>query len=248
MGLGVQRAGLMLVNADAKQLEWVTCVYLSRDEVAMEELRNPATDMHSDNQKRLGLPSRLIAKIFLFRLIFGGSAYSYAMDPDFSFVSNDPNFWQEIIDKFYAKYRGLERWHNSILRHVMETGTFVLPTGRTFRYQPYLKNGQMKWPRTTILNYPVQGLGADLMMVARIAVWRSLIREKLESKFVGTVHDSLLIDSPKKELDKVLDIVYSTWDRLPQHFEALFGVEFDLPCRVEVQIGNDWHNMEEVKR
>lgn len=170
------------------------------------------------------------------------------MDPDFNWISNDPQFWQDIIDKFYDKYRGLQQWHTNIVRSVVETGRYVLPTGRTFRYAPYLKGGQQKWPRTTILNYPVQGLGADLMMVARIALWRSMKRERLQSLFVGTVHDSLLIESPSEEVDKVVNMVYNTWDKLPDHFEALFGIEFDLPCRVEVQVGSNWADMEEVKR
>jgi hypothetical protein len=53
----------------------------------------------------LDLPSRLIAKTFVFRLIYGGSAFSYANDPEFTGVSSDPDFWQSVIDEFYTKYR-----------------------------------------------------------------------------------------------------------------------------------------------
>lgn len=60
----------MLLQADAKALEWVCASYLSQDPIAMEEVLNNV-DQHSDNQERFGLPSRLVAKTFVFRLIYG---------------------------------------------------------------------------------------------------------------------------------------------------------------------------------
>lgn len=236
----------MLINGDAKALEWLTCVYLAQDPVGMEELRDPSIDMHTDNQRRFDLPERVVAKIFLFRLIFGGSAFSYAHDPDFSYVSNDPRFWQDCIDKFYDKYRGIAKWHQALMREVQEHGKYTLPTGRTYVYKSYLKQGIPTLPRTKILNYPVQGLGADLMMVARVALWRAMQRQKLNAKLISTVHDSVLVDAPDSEVDTVVGLFFDTWDRLPQRFENLFGVEFNLPCRVEVQKGPVWGKMQNI--
>jgi len=51
----------MLLQADAKQLEWVGATYFSQDQTALKEIWNEV-DQHSDNQKRFGLPSRLVAK------------------------------------------------------------------------------------------------------------------------------------------------------------------------------------------
>ena len=68
----------MLLNADAKQLEWICATYLSQDKVAIDEINNQV-DQHADNQARFGLPSRLIAKTFVFRLIYGGSAFVMLM-------------------------------------------------------------------------------------------------------------------------------------------------------------------------
>jgi hypothetical protein len=56
----------MIINCDAKALEWVGGAYLSQDKVAFEEIWNNV-DQHSLNQKTFGLPSRLIAKTFVFR-------------------------------------------------------------------------------------------------------------------------------------------------------------------------------------
>ena len=98
----------MLLQADAKALEWVCASYLSQDETAYKEIWNNV-DQHTDNQERFGLPSRLIAKTFVFRLIYGGSAFSYANDPNFTAVSKSESFWQDVIDAFYKKYNGLAK-------------------------------------------------------------------------------------------------------------------------------------------
>ena len=89
----------MLLNADAKALEWVCAAYLSQDKKAIQEIHGEI-DQHTDNQTRFGLPSRLIAKTFVFRLIYGGSAYSYANDPNFKEIGNEA-YWQHVIDEFY---------------------------------------------------------------------------------------------------------------------------------------------------
>ena len=62
----------MLVQVDASQLEWRTALELSQDWVGINEIIG-GEDTHAKNQAAFGLPSRLIAKIFLFRIIFRGS-------------------------------------------------------------------------------------------------------------------------------------------------------------------------------
>jgi len=233
----------MLINVDAKQLEWVAAAYLSKDKIAYNEIKDPDFDTHEDNRKRLKLPTRLIAKTFLFRLIYGGSSYAYAHDPEFTHVSTSDKYWQKIIDEFYSKYTGLHRWHGSLMREVVRTGKVVVPTGREYAYAKI----RGEWPRTTILNYPVQGLGADLMAIARVSLYNRLKPKKLSSKLVCTVHDSIVIDSPKGEIDDVVTTVNGVWKDIPRNFYRLFGVEFDLPLRCEILVGSDWGNLEEYK-
>jgi len=230
----------MLINVDAKQLEFVAAAYLSKDTVAYKEIRNNE-DIHEDNRKRLKLPTRLIAKTFLFRLIYGGSSYAYAHDPEFTHVSTSDKYWQKIIDEFYSKYTGLHRWHGSLMREVIRTGKIVVPTGREYAYTKI----RGEWPRTTILNYPVQGLGADLMAIARVSLYNRLKPQKLSSKLICTVHDSIVIDSPKGEIDNVVTTVNEVWKDIPRNFYRLFGVEFDLPLRCEILVGSDWGNLSE---
>jgi DNA polymerase I-like protein with 3'-5' exonuclease and polymerase domains len=221
-------------------------VFLSKDKKGYEEIWNDV-DQHTMNQNDLGLPSRLIAKKFVFRLIYGGSAYSYANDNDFVDVSTDEKFWQKVIDKSYAKYHGIGRWHESLMYEAMSTGRVCIPTGRHFPFAPIDKGGgKLKWPRTQILNYPVQGFGADLMVLARYILKRELLG-KHGVKFICTVHDSIVWDVVDSEVDSVVETIFKAWDQIPQEFLKWFGIPLDLPPKVEVGVGPNWKDLKEIK-
>ena len=234
----------MLLQADAKALEWVCATYLSQDETAKQEIWDNI-DQHTDNQTRFGLPSRLIAKTFVFRLIYGGSAYSYANDTNFTDVSKSEDFWQNVIDEFYKKYNGLGKWHTKIVEDAKRDRKLVMPTGRVYYYEPEIRYGKAKWPRTRILNYPVQGLGADLMSIARVSLYNRL-KEVEGAKLINTVHDSIIVDFNEKLCDNIsiVKLVDKCFTDIPLNFKKLFGVDFNLPMRVECQVGPNWGNME----
>lgn len=236
----------MLLNCDAKALEWVCVSYLSNDQVAFKEIWD-GIDQHSDNQARFGLPSRLIAKTFVFRLIYGGSAYSYANDPDFTSVSSREKFWQGVIDQFYEKYVGVKQWHNKIMQEATSTGKLVMPTGRIYKYTPTPRNGDLVWPRTTILNYPVQGLGADLMSIARVSFARRFKDLDIDGVLVSTVHDSIVVDVKEEEVDRTCQLFHEVFDDIPVNFKRMFGHEFTLPTKCEVQYGPNLKDLQDYK-
>lgn len=234
-----------MIEADTKYLEWLAAVYLSKDKVGYLEISKDF-DLHTDNQQRLKLPERLIAKRFLFRLVFGGSAYAYANDNEFNYISSSVSYWQKAIDTFYSKYSGLYEWHGSLMRQVIRnSGKLIMPTGRVYEYTKI----KGEWPRTTILNYPVQGFGADLMSIARVSLFRRLGASfSSDVKLISTVHDSILIDCRDDLVQEVVDIIYKVWDDIPMNFERLFKSKFDLPLRCEVKVGRDWGNMKPLNQ
>jgi DNA polymerase-1 len=238
----------MLVNLDAKGLEWVCALFLSQDQVGIQE-QIDNIDVHSNNQQRFGLPTRLTAKTYLFRLIYGGSAYSYSVDPDFVDVSTSQSFWSGIIEATYDKYTGLARWHESIIDEAIDNGKLTILTGREYNFVAKRnKRGELVWPRTQILNYPVQGLGADVMAIIRVILYRLLKTHCPEALMVCTVHDSVLIDVPHEYTSKVVELCYQTFDQFPEFWKKVFNCEFNVPLRVEVQVGDNWGQMKEVKR
>lgn len=220
--------------------------FLSQDPVLIQEIRDGA-DLHTDNQNRFGLPSRLIAKIFNFRLLYGGSAYSYANDPEFMSISKSDKYWQEVIDAYYDKYRGIKEWHKKLVKEAVEKGRIISPTGREYRFEKY--NGNIK--DTQVKNYIVQGTGADLMALARVSFYNRIKKLGLkECLLVNTVHDSIVVDINPKVCDNkvVARIMHEVFDDLPKNFEKLFLTPFNVPMECEVLQGEDWENMVEIKK
>lgn len=227
----------MLIHADVKSLELVTAAYLSRDPVLIEEIRN-STDIHEVNRSRFELPERRIAKIFVFRLIYGGQAYSYAHDSDFNFISKSEDYWQDVIDEFYKKYTGIQKWHDSLVRTVLDTGQLVMPTGRVFDFdRSEVARRTFLW-RPKILNYPVQGTGADLVAIGRVTMWKRLRKAGLPVLFQSTVHDSVDVDIPPEVCyNSCIKIIKQSIEDIPDNFYRLFGVKFDLPVTCEIGYG-----------
>jgi len=241
-----------IIQCDAKGLEVYCGAYLSQDQILMQELRD-GLDIHGINQREiLNLGSheagRLIAKIFVFRLMYGGSAYSYAHDPDFMGVSTSEKHWQKIIDNFYDKYKGFRNWHIKILRDAVRNGYLIMPTGRRYNFS-LVRNyrGELEPPQTIIKNYPVQGLGADIMSIARVSFRRRFINEGIKGEAINTVHDSIVCDVPSVEIERVARLFHTVFDDLPSNFYKVFGVEFNLPLRCEVKAGPNMLEMEEVR-
>ena len=220
--------------------------FLSQDPVLIQEIRDGA-DLHTDNQNRFGLPSRLIAKIFNFRLLYGGSAYSYANDPEFMSISKSDKYWQEVIDAYYDKYKGIKEWHKKLVKEAVEKGRIISPTGREYRFEKY--NGNIK--DTQVKNYIVQGTGADLMALARVSFYNRIKKLGLkECLLVNTVHDSIVVDINPKVCDNkvVARTMHEVFDDLPKNFEKLFLTPFNVPMECEVLCGEDWENMVEIKK
>jgi DNA polymerase-1 len=238
----------MLINADVKGLEVVVAAQLSGDKVLCKEIIDKE-DIHGNNQRAFNLgegkEGRLIAKIFKFRLIYGGSAYSYAHDPDFSTVGLDEKGWQGVIDAYYQKYQGIGRWHKELILEAQTNGRLVIPSGR---YYPITPNYQKRdpWPLTIIKNYPVQGFGADLVKLARLRANQLLDEAGLEADLVCTIHDSIVVDTPSKNCYTISMLLKKAIEDVPNICKQVWGYDFSLPLTCEIQAGPNKADMEEV--
>lgn len=182
-------------------------------------------------------------------LIYGGSAYAYANDVEFKGVSTSEKFWDEVITKFYTKYNGLQRWHQKICTQVRQTGRLEVPSGRIYTFTPEQSYKGLKWPDTKIKNYPCQGFGADLVLLARLHAYHAVQRAGLQDEvlFVCTVHDSIVVDTPSKHVDTVAKILYNAVAAIPAQCERLFGYTIGVPMTSEVHVGPTKGNMDEYK-
>ena len=233
----------MFIAADASQLEWRTAVELSGDQVGLTEIKDKQ-DTHSLNQIAFGLPSRLIAKIYLFRTIFRGSGYAFANDADFSHVSSSPLYWDGVNEKFYTKYSGLDGWHKSLAKVVMEGKPIVGVMGRQWTINiPRDKHGNLKCPWTVLTNYPTQGTGADVMKLARIMFYKRIKARNIPCDFITTVHDSILVDAESKWLPEIAAVFHEVFADLPNQIKKVFGYTWTVPLECEVKFGMEMKNM-----
>jgi DNA polymerase I len=183
------------------------------------------------------LPDRLTAKRFVFKLLYGATAYGYFMDSDFVNVGYSQKRWQEVIDAFYTKYKGIKKWHDTLLDTVKKHGYLEIPSGRCYSFEAKQHRGEWKWPLTQIKNYPVQGTGADLVMLARIEFLKNFKASGLEGVFIQTIHDSLVVDTPSKNMNQVAKMLKDAIAKVPELCYTNWMYSFSLPLTSEVQVG-----------
>lgn len=233
-------------------MEWRCVAHLAADKIAIDEIL-AGRDFHSENQKHFGMPpgkeGRLIAKIFLFRAIYRGPAFSYAADPQFSHLG-DQKFWQKVIDAFYEKYEGIRGYHDRITQEVVDTGRLVMPTGRVYTFEPRLQRGEYVWPLTDIANYPVQGFAADLMAIIRVSLAASLsANSQLRYLFCNTVHDSIVLDVDNMGPNwyNVCIEIEKAFKNTAKNYKDLFGHPLLVPMGCEIKVGHNWLHMHKIK-
>ena len=240
----------MLLKADASQLEWRVKVFLAQDPVGMKEI-NEEYPIHDDNQKVFGLPTKTIAKVFLYRIIFAdsfgekgfrGPAFAYANDSDFMGTSTSAKFWEKVIEQFYDKYKGVYNNSVNLIREAIETGRVESPSGRFYNYQIETKSGRNDWPRTKILNHIVQGLSADFVMIARRLIYQRLKQMKGFGKtilLINTVHDDceLDVDNDPELVYNICTLNQKAFADIPKYFEKYYGTKVNVPMAAEIKFG-----------
>ena len=233
----------MIISCDASQLEWRVASELSGDQIALTEIRDKQ-DTHTLNQRAFNLPSRLIAKIYLFRTIFRGSGWAFANDPEFLHVSSSAKYWDNVNELFYRKYNGLDQWHKHMASLVMSNKPIVGPMGRSWTINIARdSHGNVKVPWTTLSNYPVQGTGADVMKMARIMAYRRIKKLDIPCDFITTVHDSIVTDAPSQYLQPIADTFLQVFKDLPDAIKTTFGYTWTVPLDCEVKYGPNFKDM-----
>lgn len=151
-------------------------------------------------------------------------------------MSCSQKFWQGIIDEYYSKYCGIKDWHETLVHTAQREGKLEIPSGRHFPIIPdYRKRDP--WPITIIKNYPVQGFGADLVMLARLEARKRLKMSGIEYKLISTIHDSIVLDTPKENLEIAAKILSDSISMIPELCKVVFDYPFSLPLTSEIQYG-----------
>ena len=241
----------MLIYSDGAQLEWRVVAELSGDKQAIKEI-NEGLDTHTDNQEKFNLPTRLVAKTFLYRAIFKGTAPAYAQDPEFMHVSTKADYWQGVIDAFYDKYSSIANFHSKIIKDALRHGEIQNPiSGRRHVFTKVLRRGVEEYSENDIVNYPVQSLGADIIACSRVHIRQRLKEEGLLNKEVYpvlTVHDSVIYDVVN-DYDTIIhtsEIIKDCFTSVQDFWEQRYGFRLKVPHDCEVKVGKNWGNLDTI--
>lgn len=235
----------MLVNCDVKSLEVFVAEDRYKDDTLHKELSD-RLDLHALNQEKFKLPNRVTAKRFIFKLLYGASAYGYSMDSDFIDVGYSERQWQRVIDAFYEKYSGIATGHARDIKFVKENGFLETPAGRYFNFAAKRTAYGWKWPETKIKNYPIQSFGADLVKLSRVAFFKRLKESGLEGEFIQTIHDSLVVDTPEKNVYNISKMLKESVETTHIMCKKWFDYELRLPLMCEIKVGPNKADMVEI--
>ena len=233
----VAKDGYVLVDADYSQIELRVLAHIANDETMINAFRNNE-DIHAVTASQvLGMPledvtkeQRSSAKAVNFGIVYGIGEFSLAQDLHISVKEA-----KAYIESYLEKYHGVRNYMESIKEQAKKDG-YVKTMLNRIRYIPELKSPNYnirQFGERVALNTPIQGTAADIIKLAMVRVDNRLINEGLKSKLILQVHDELIVEAHKDEVDKVKQILSE---------EMQGAMELNVPLKVDMSTGHSWYD------
>ena len=225
----------VILAADYSQIELRIIASLA-NELNMISAFNNGEDIHSSTASKIfgmaveniSKEQRSQAKTVNFGIIYGVSAFGLSSQTSLTRKES-----KIIIDAYYESYPGLKSFINKQINFARENGYVETILGR----RRYLRdiNSRNSIVRSAsernAINAPIQGSAADIIKLAMININKRLKNEKLETKMMLQVHDELVFETPKKEIEKCVKIIR-------HEMENVFDLRVKL--KVDINYGNNW--------
>lgn len=225
----------IIVAADYSQIELRIIAALSKEENMIQAFKN-GEDIHASTASKVfNVPleevtraQRSNAKTVNFGIVYGVSAFGLSNQTGLSRTES-----KELIDTYYAAYPKLKDYMQEQVQFARENGYVQTVLGR----RRYLKdiNSQNAMVRggaeRNAVNAPIQGSAADIIKLAMINIHKKLKEGNYKTKMLLQVHDELVFDAYKEEVDKLKKMV---------KFEMENAFKLDVPLDVEIGEGQNW--------
>jgi DNA polymerase-1 len=225
----------VLLAADYSQIELRIIAALSEEENMMEAFKN-GEDIHASTAAKVfNVPleevtreQRSNAKTVNFGIVYGVSAFGLSNQTDLSRSEA-----KELIDTYYETYPKLKAYMSAQVDFARENGYVETVLNR----RRYLKdiNSRNAMVRSgaerNAVNAPIQGSAADIIKLAMINIHNRFKKEGFKSKMLLQVHDELVFDAHKEELEIIKPII---------KYEMENAFKMSVPLDVEVGIGENW--------
>ena len=225
----------ILLAADYSQIELRIIAALSQEETMMQAFQD-GEDIHASTAAKVfNVPlaevtreQRSNAKTVNFGIIYGVSAFGLSNQTDLSRAES-----KDLIDTYYKTYPKLRNYISEQVDFARDNGYVSTVLGR----RRYLKdinssNAVVRGAaERNAVNAPIQGSAADIIKIAMINIHKKLKAEKLKTKMLLQVHDELVFDVYKTELEHVKTMIKTEMEN---------AFKMDVPLDVELGIGENW--------
>ena len=228
-----------LLAADYSQIELRVLAHFSRDPSLLEAFHR-GEDIHSATSSLVyEVPidevtgeMRRIAKILNFGVLYGLTNYGISRQTDLS-----PAQGQQFIDTYFEQYPGIRGYVEETIATCRNRKYVETMLGRR-RYLPNIdvRNFQVRSAaERAAINMPIQGTAADIIKIAMIQIMDRMTDLNMRSKMILQVHDELIFEVPREELDQMSEIVM---ELMPA------SMSLEVPLAVELKAGDNWGDLE----
>lgn len=230
------RENYLMLSADYSQIELRLLAHVANDEHLIEAFTKNI-DVHTlTASKVFGVPiedvtkdMRRKAKAVNFGIVYGQSKYGLAKSLN---ISNDEA--GEFINKYFESYPKIQQYMTNEIDFVHENGYVETLYGRRRYLGAELSSANYQireFAERAAINQPLQGTAADLIKMAMIEVDKKLSEKNMKSKMVMQVHDELVFEVEKSELDELKTLVLEAME---------LGQPFKVPLDVDINYGESW--------
>lgn len=225
----------ILLSADYSQIELRLIAHMSEDNNIREAFRNGEDIHRATAAKIFNVPidevrreMRSKAKTANFGIIYGISAFGLSQRLNIS-----RNEAKELIDGYFRSYPKVKKYMENSIRFARENGYVETLMGRRRYLQDINSHNAVVrgFAERNAINAPLQGSAADIIKIAMINIHKQLKENNLKSKMILQVHDELIFDVYKPELEKINEIVVDKMEH---------AYPLSVPLVVDCGVGNNW--------
>jgi DNA polymerase-1 len=227
----------IIVDADYSQIELRLMAQYSRDVNLINDF-NTGKDIHTSTASKIfnvdlkdvTKDMRSDAKAVNFGIIYGIGAYGLAKN-----INKSIKDATAFMKTYFERYKSVKEYMKKAVEDACKNNRAYTMYGR-FRNIPELsstnKNIRAFGERVS-MNMPLQGTASDIIKIAMINVYNDLIKNNLKSKLIIQVHDELVIDCEKSELEKVKKLLQDDMENV---------CKLVVPLKVELNYGKNWYD------
>lgn len=229
------RSDYVILSADYSQIELRVLAHIAGDANLIDAFYNKL-DIHSKTASEVfNVPLESVtplmrsrAKAVNFGIVYGISDYGLSRDLGISRKEA-----KTYIDNYLNKYSGVKKYMEEIIEKARKDGFVTTVLGRR-RYIPEITSSNFNvrsLGERLAMNTPIQGSAADIIKIAMVRVYNKLKERNLKSKLILQVHDELILEVSKDEMDEVKAIVKDGMEN---------AMKLDVPLVVDINTGSNW--------